>query len=633
MLGRKIAPDRAWGPSDPLAWGLLFSAWMLAHPYAGIRHDGIFYAADAMYRLDRSALGQDLFFLAGSPFDASVFGELYAAVIAAIGMVPASWTLYVGAQLIWGVTAIAWAARFLPARWFLVGAACLVLLPRSYGSGLVFKLAELQVTARSFAEPLALLALLALSRRRPAAGLALLTIAALVHPIMALPAIIAGGWLLMTQWRLPLLARACLAVVGFVLVYALAAAGTLGTMDGDWLETTRQRNPFILPSEWDLEYLARIGAPIVVLLAASRRLAPDLRQLTQALAIAAVSGLLLALIGGSQEAALLLQAQPWRASWVALWAAPFAAVAAAWSTWARARGESLMYLATVPSSLVFFYGSMPVISWLVLLHAAALGFWPSAEVRGRAWSRLGAAWLCVFLGLAVVQVGAVIYMLVARPEAWSGESIRSAREVGALWLGWVLAPAGLLLLRFLARPSARGRGIAVGAMAIGLATAVAMLDGRSAEFRQREAWIRSGLPQVRAAIGNAEPVFWPGRLATVWLALGRPSYVSMEQMAAQMFDRTLSEEGRRRIALIGALGGRDGLLDFHAVRNPTPLRSQPDAAAARRICVDRPGMALIMEFPIEGIPSERLTVDAGTEVWITLCRALEVPRMRAEGGA
>lgn len=618
MVARDVAGDRAWGPRDPLAWALLLAVWMLAHPFAGIRHDGVFYAADALYRLDSSILRQDLFFLAGSPYDASLFGRLYAQAVAAIGLVPASWVLYVGAQLLWAVAAIAWSARFLPARWFLVGAACLSLLPRSYGSGFVLKLAESHLTARSFAEPLVLLALLALARRRLALGGGLSLAAAVLHPIMALPAAIGGGWLILTRLRTSLVVRIAMLAASFAAVILLAASGALGTMDGDWLETTRRRNPFILPGEWDLEYLTRIGGAVLVLLAASHRLSRGARELVLAIAIAALVGVLLAVIGETQGAALILQAQPWRATWVALWAAPFAAVAAASSTWSSARGLSLMFLAAAPASLLAFYGSIELFCWLVLSHAAILALWARTGRAGQAWRRFGMAWLVLLGAAAVFHIVLVTYWLLAPPVPWGGASLVSVREFAAMSLGWVLAPIGLLILRTACEPSERRR-FAGGAALLAMIAAVWMIDGRSGEVRQRERWIQSGLPQLWPAIGQADLLFWPGRVAVVWLALGRASYVSMEQMAAQMFDRRISEEGRRRLTLVGALGGSDGSIDFVAARKATQPPSQPDAGAVRRICADRPTMVLLLDFPLDGFPSERVTVDAGTHTWVTRC--------------
>lgn len=54
------------------------------------------------------------------------------------------------------------------------------------------------------------------------------------------------------------------------------------------------------------------------------------------------------------------------------------------------------------------------------------------------------------------------------------------------------------------------------------------------------------------ATADAEMVMWPENVDLVWLALRQPDYVSQPQMAAQMFDRQLSPEGRRRMELLGS---------------------------------------------------------------------------------
>ena len=62
-------------------WLVLVALWVLAHPYGGLRHDGLLYAGQAMAHLRPDVFGRDLFFAYGSQDDYTIFGQVYAAAV------------------------------------------------------------------------------------------------------------------------------------------------------------------------------------------------------------------------------------------------------------------------------------------------------------------------------------------------------------------------------------------------------------------------------------------------------------------------------------------------------------------------------------------------------------------------
>lgn len=281
-----------------------------------------------------------------------------------------------------------------------------------------------------------------------------------------------------------------------------------------------------------------------------------------------------------------------------------------------------MFASAVPAAALSYFLFLPGAQWLLVAHAIMLALCARRDGAARFWAFAGRAWLGVLAAVVAIALGAVAYAFVSFPDAREGAMDVTARDFVARYFGWIVAPALLALVasQLAHRLSRRTSWPLV----IGLACAsIFLVDGRSEAMREREARIASGLPEVRAAIGDADMVFWPENIDLVWFALRRPGYVSSEQMAAQMFDRGLSVEGRRRIALLGSLGGLDGLLDFRAARRRDVPSPRPDDEALRRICADRRTLAVVLDFPL-GAPgfARRASLGDGNSVWVHRCAEL-----------
>ncbi|HRE17156.1 MAG TPA: hypothetical protein PLW86_08830, partial [Rhodocyclaceae bacterium] len=86
---------------EPASLGLLFASfrpatltltlfamatWIATHRYAGIWHDGMFYAGQAIFRLDPAPFANDLFFAFGSQDGFTAFSRIYAWAISGLGL-------------------------------------------------------------------------------------------------------------------------------------------------------------------------------------------------------------------------------------------------------------------------------------------------------------------------------------------------------------------------------------------------------------------------------------------------------------------------------------------------------------------------------------------------------------------
>lgn len=608
---------------DPGGWTpgivlLLGAVWMAAHPYAGIRHDAVYYALDALFNLDPAPFDRELFFQAGSPYAASLLGPLYARLTDLLGTTTAARTMFIVSQSLWAIAAISWSTRFLPSHRLWPLAPLLFLIPHVYDNDGLLRIAELHFTARSLAEPLSLLGLLAILAGRPLAGWGALVAAALTHPIMALAGWGCGLWLelRLRGWSIRALLSAL--SIAFVLVALMSTQGLFGILEDDWLALIARRNAFVIPSQWGFEYAARVGAPVLVLLAAARFLPVGLANFYSGVAVVALSGVALTVLGECMRAALIVQAQPWRTAWMAVWAAPFAAASAAWTLWRFDRASSLLFIGAIPAAMLGAYAVLPWVAWLPLLHAVLLSAACIRPRPGRFWKFVALAVLATLGAVLSVVLGAVLYvgLLMEMPQGvipW-----RSARELTVDATAWLLAPILLYglwqLLGPMRRHAAWGRFIALLVFGIALWTG----DAREADRLRKERWIDSGLPALRVATADAELIMWPEHVALIWLALRRPGYVSVEQTAPAMFDPGVAREGSRRMGVVGALGGADGVFDHRQALRAGAQGPVADPAAFQRLCADRPTVALVFDRPLSA-GAQPVSLDPGTMVWVHRC--------------
>lgn len=180
------------------------SIWLISHPYRGLFHGACFYAVQALYRIDRGAFQNDLFFRYGSQDSFSVFSALYAPLITHLGLGSALALVTFCGEALWFFAALQ-LIRTLSAHdtqrvALFFGA---ILLCRNYGGLHTFHYAENFGTPRLYAEALVILALNEICKNAWVRSGGFLAIAALFHPIMALTGIAIVG--VVAAFEIPIL--------------------------------------------------------------------------------------------------------------------------------------------------------------------------------------------------------------------------------------------------------------------------------------------------------------------------------------------------------------------------------------------------------------------------------------------
>ena len=563
----------------------LASIWLWTHRYFGIQHDGLFYAVQALARITPEAYAGDVFFAFGSQDDYSLFSRLYATLIRSLGLAGSALILLVAAQLAWVLAAAAVARQWLAGRAFWLGLALLFALPGHYGSQAeiahdVLRYAETFLTARSWAEPLVLAALAAALARRRYLAVAMIALATLCHPIMALPGLI----FLAAYYLRP----------GFQSLFALALLATaaafvlLPEMDALWLAEVRRRARFVMLDTWTwgelLEPLAWIG----ILLAASAQASERQRVALRSLALAGAAGFYLAVLGTISHAALLIQAQPWRCLWLLKVTALLALVTMFAQRWRSSPADRWLLAALAAAALTAQTLGGPVALILAILaHRAWRG--GQAPALPRWLPAAGYLALTVTLMETLLAILQQLGFLAQRiGELLGGASLMPRGDLAAFFQGPLALslPAGFALLLCL-----HGRRPRL-ALAVAVLAAGAAATGWNRADDALQEFVYS-TPQARPfdeAIGRNETGHWQGGLLYTWFVLRQSSYASREQAASALFSRRAAMESARRQDVLSAFDKANAAPD-----------AAHRAAGLRELCRDPALDVVILAQSIDGL--------------------------------
>lgn len=530
---------------------LIFGAWLAANPYYGIRHDSILYTAQALNRLHPEIYGNDLFFRFGSQDGFTLFPALHAWAISALGIDQAAWALTAFGKAAWFAALLFFSSAFLRGLPLWLGLAVVATYPPFFDSHKVFSYGESFVTSRIFAEALVLAALGLLIRRRAAWAAAGVLAGASLHPLVALPGMIAMALLL--RWK----AITALAVTLACVTAAVLLLATLGVdpfalllvaFDPEWLEVVAQRNNYVFLDTWDYGAFGHTAFLATILIAAYHKLGKTSRRLAGAMLALGAVALLGAWLGGTvAHNVLITQLQLWRGLWLvqitallllggltpALWTGTASQRALLLALWSAALLEGLSSGVLAISGLV---------GWLLADHFAP-DWKPSRIVQCLLALMVfqALAWKCASLGLWITLFGS----LRDRP-AWL--SVVSDMLPVVLMTGaivWSSRRFGIAGVRMAALAGA-------GMLALGVWAWDAASPLRDNPTHTADA------SALQSIIPTNATVFWPGGLASTWFWLRRAHYASGHQTAGALFSRETALEARRRQQRLWGLGFEDG---------------------------------------------------------------------------
>lgn len=567
--------------SIPAWFGALVVAalWLLARPYMGLRHDAILYVGQALLHLAPVPMAQDIFFVNGSQDSFSLVSPLLAGLYARWGLDVVQIVLpgLCHAALM-GVVFVLLRSLAPLERW--LGLAALAVLPHTFGGLGVFGFAEGFLTGRTLAEPLGLAALVLVLHKRVAWALLTAGAAATLHPLVTLPVLVVGWFLLIQQDRRWAWAG-LLALAPLLLAWQGVAPfrGLLQAYDDDWWRMVNLANVNVLLMHWGAVDWQVVVLDLSVLVAATLVLPEPLRRLAAAVVVATVALLLVSVIGADwSRNVLIAQLQVWRVLWLA----------------------HLLSLALLPALALHLWRCGPNCRLAMLALCAAVvavnGFWE--------WGWVLLLWAAATLLLVrsgtplrpVVQRIAVGGTLLAVVGLSLAVALRATSllegQQGALDLrSWLVV---VITMPMVSLPLAAGlllayrRGQAAAVLA--LLTTGAALTFAVASWDRRSDWIRyveTGQQREHpfaATIPETAQVYWHGELAATWLLLRRPSYSSPSQSAGLLFNRDTALEFGRRYVQLAPLNVQATLCDMLAVLNGD--RGETDCTPAEELVAE-----------------------------------------------
>lgn len=585
----------------------VLALWGLTHGYSGNWHDDVLYAAQALQKIYPERFIGDMFFIGESQDDYSVFGHAFALLIRALGLETATVLGLLAGHLAWIATAAMLARRLIPMPFHWLGLALLVIYPRYYdGPQRSIAYAEAFLTARTWAEPLVILAIALLISGRRRTALAALVVATVIHPIMAFPGLLLAFYVLasarVSMWAT--LAGFTLAIVA-PWIGPASLQGLLGLMEPDWYAIVSARSPIVFVTHWGI---ADLLEPAFVVIAAAGTVLigePRLRRIAMALAAMLACGLAIAWIAVQWPVVLVLQMQALRVWWLAKAMGLLLGIGLIAHQWQSGAEGRLFALAMLASFLaVDGYGvSAPIAAAaLVLVRWHRLRRPSSVPLPSHIVWGLRVAITLIFVEwawLRLLAIGLTIDGLIA-----------AATHTTVTWRGWlgglsdlfqIAAIVSIALITLVL--SGQGKRTAT----IGIAAFLSILaSGAAWQTWNRNAWgtprdqAPTVAPELAAIARHHQLIYFEGGHVELWLRLHRASYGSNQQAAGIVFSREMALEARRRLLNITLLNARDG----YFARHPDHAMSRPRAATAsalRHVCADARLDLVILGLPVPGV--------------------------------
>ena len=516
--------------TDRMVLATVLLASVLLHPLGGVSGDGRIYMGRALADLDPAGVGRDLMFTLDGQSAFSVFRILASFLQGALsGAERAAAVISILDLAIWSVAVAVLVRAIVPGRAWIVALAAALVLPRIYAPWHLIGAGESLAEPRPLAEAGVLLAMAALYRGRPWLCLCALAIAALVHPIMALPGF---GVLLVVLGRkdrrwffAAALCGAAVVVAG--LLGAPLASRLMATFDPAWRAILVARNPYLFLGLWPIDSLTPLVVRAATIALALAWLDAPARRIVMAACCVAALGIVATLVLGDRLFdVLVVQLQLWRALWLPTVLSTIAAgiclahlpsrgaegrvalalLAVAWITIDDTTIAPIAAVAAICAFLVMPRLSRPLAPSLVL------GVWICCAIVAGAvlWQEATAARLLIKMVPAGVPVtwqtlcsmNLPAWPILALTFAWWRWPDRAATRIGSF------AALGVGLVLLLSIWDSRPRPL--GASTTMKPDLVAMLDSRKGEVLWTEgdqAWYWLGRANWNAQIQGSSIVF------------------------------------------------------------------------------------------------------------------------------
>lgn len=606
-IGPAEAGDRLGRLHGPAALVGLISLVAIFRPYTGIVGDSVLYMGGAVASLDPDGVGKDLMWSLDGQMRFSIFPWFACALVAQLGVVHAAMFLSALGLVSWAAALIA-LARVIAGRAGTIGVvlACTT-FPAAYASFATVYFGEPIATPRVFAEAAVLAALASALGARWMISAGLLAGAALLHPIMALAGV---GTIFVylcledRRWLWAGVVAAALCVIG-ALLGAPVLDRLASPIDPEWLAMLKGPDDYLFPTSWSESAwsLKAVQASTVALGALVSR--GVVRRFFLAVLLTGVGAVAIALVLGDLFPLLLVvQIQPWRATWLLALSAAMAFSICGVELW-KEGPQSRFVLALLALAWIVNATAVGAVLAASVVVMRRFGYGKSIRIEAKA-----AKW--VWFGVVALALVNVVLNYVLAVSF-------SAAEPGVLpppmWLmldGRAFAvPAALLGVYLVLTPARRLPSWVPLSINAGLFL-LALSLWRQEWDPYRVALANAGRQDalVRLIESQRGPVLWISGNQETWYWAGRPNWVSGMQGMGIVFSRELTMKWFERMRVLIDLGWvADGGTISRTISRPDPPFPDLSPEKIRGFCARPDAPAWI----IAPVPS----VDAagGASVW------------------
>lgn len=546
-------------PAPDFRWLLIptLAVWLVTQCYSGLWHDSLLYSFQAQAHLHPDLLGNDLFLRYGSQDQYSLFSPIYAALIRLLGLENAAETLTLVMQAVLLYAIWQFASRQFTKTMAILALASVVAMPCGYGAGEVFHYIESFVSPRMAAEALALFSITAWFANRRLWSVLLWVGSCLLHPLMGLATAVMITWhALLKDYRKSAVALVLVAAVAL----ALASRYSPWRMDDVWLATIHAGIRYLMLNDWNAISYNTALLPLVILACAALAFRGSPPGVTAAAALATgLSGLALSYVGGDLlHLTLVIQAQPWRWTWLSALIAAVVLPALAMRLWsANSMGRSAVLL----MSAVFFLHSLRAslilspltigAAWLATSEATLQKVPPNSLKlceRG-AWA---AAFIAVLWNVGNRLLVTRVVQVPGYVPTYYGKVYLLTSDGTLTVLLLLLAIASWYLAR---RMHGTDWWYACWSLVLLPAIVLAIPNYRQRIFTPP---VSAVFARWKAIIPPRTEIFIPEDVLAGWTQLMRPSYYSLEQSASEVYSRPAAMELRERARAATSYVSRHG---------------------------------------------------------------------------
>jgi hypothetical protein len=565
-----------------LADGSLFFAivtiavWLLSRSFQGIEGDARVYMARALADLDPNGVGRDFMFVYDGQSQFSIFTFLADRLVGALNPANASIVFWLSNCICWFAAALFFVSRFTQSRMTWAILIVVAALPSYYGPFELLRFGEQYAIPRPLTEACVLAVLGFLIDGRRGFALLFLALAAVLHPIMALPgALIFGVDLCRSDRRWIWLGGAFgLAAIAAAACHLPLFDRLTTLVDPEWLTLLRIRNPYLFPTVWPAEPFGLLALEIATIAIATEHLAPRVRFIFLASAGAGLFGMICAtLFADLWPLLLVVQAQLWRMIWLT---GVVAAVSLALCLLNLRSRSPRFELACAFLVFGWFFTDEAVMTFLSTF-AALLIYYLRQLTLALSRRVLNSIWILLLL----FGGGAELYTAHSFVSFWMNEPEGGRAPLYLLWNTHVfLIPIVLLAMGWAWRSdwlSAQRLGPLAGATAL---CAVLFWDDRADARKINDAAHRDeALAKLFPA--DQSEIYWVGGMEP-WYLVGHPSWLLRIQGAGIVFSRPLAVFWQERLMALIELDLAD-----KNILTPWSIPMRQDAIPLKRDAVDR----------------------------------------------